>query len=223
MISIPLSIFRCAPVRPCLWIGGVAFTLLTSACHQSETSAVPPAAAPAVVPAAQVTPASPVTQVVEAAPKPPIPSEEELKQKLTPEQYSVTRENGTERPFTNEFWQHREEGIYVDIVSGEPLFSSQDKFDSECGWPAFSKPINAAEVKQLADSTHGMTRIEVRSQRANSHLGHVFDDGPPDKGGLRYCINSASLRFVPKAQMEAAGYGALLKQFEPAAPAKPAP
>ena len=148
-----------------------------------------------------------------------IPSDEELKKKLTPIQYAVTRQNGTERPFTNEFWQHKEEGIYVDIISGVPLFSSTDKFDTECGWPGFSKPINDAEVKNLSDKTHGMERIEVRSQTGNAHLGHVFDDGPKEKGGLRYCINSASLRFVPKAKMKEAGYGSLLHLFEPAKPA----
>jgi peptide-methionine (R)-S-oxide reductase len=204
--------------RSSSWLGCLVITLFATACNRPEASSASAAAAAPVV-------APEIVSAAETAPKPPIPipSDEELKQKLTPEQYAVTRENGTERPFSNEFWQHRAEGIYVDIISGEPLFSSKDKFDSECGWPAFSKPINATEVKQLADTTLGMTRIEVRSQRANSHLGHVFDDGPKEKGGLRYCINSASLRFVPKDQMAAAGYGSLLKQFEPAAAAKPAP
>lgn len=155
---------------------------------------------------------------VEETAKKPIPTDEELKKKLTPEQYAVTRENATERPFTNEFWKHKEEGIYVDIISGEALFSSKDKFDTECGWPGFSKPINDAEVAKLADKSHGMDRIEVRSKTGKAHLGHVFNDGPSDKGGLRYCINSAALRFVPKAKMEEAGYGKLLYLFEPEKP-----
>ncbi len=143
-----------------------------------------------------------------------IPTDEELRKKLTPIQYAVARENATERPFTNEFWKHDEEGIFVDIVSGEALFSSKDKFFSDCGWPAFSKPISDKEVKELQDFTHGMIRKEVRSKTGDTHLGHVFDDGPKEKGGLRYCINSASLRFIPKAKMKEAGYGDLLKQFE---------
>ena len=151
-----------------------------------------------------------------AAPKPgqAIPSDEELRKRLTPLQYSVTRENATERPFSNEYYLTHEEGIYVDIISGKPLFSSKDKFDSECGWPAFSKPISDEEVKQLRDSTHGMERVEVRSKTGDAHLGHVFTDGPRDKGGLRYCINSASLRFIPKEKMAAAGYGDYLKLFD---------
>ncbi len=150
-----------------------------------------------------------------------IPSDEELRKKLTPLQYSVTRESATERPFTNEFYDHKAEGIYVDIISGKPLFSSKDKFDSDCGWPAFSKPINDKEVKELSDKTAGMTRIEVRSATGDAHLGHVFNDGPKDQGGLRYCINSASLRFIPKAKMAEAGYGELLKTLD-AAPEKKA-
>jgi len=143
-----------------------------------------------------------------------IPSDDELKKMLTPVQYAVVRQNGTERPYQNEYNDHYEEGIYVDIVSGDPLFSSKDKFNSHCGWPAFSKPITETEVKELADNTHGMIRTEVRSKRADSHLGHVFNDGPKDKGGLRYCINSASLRFIPKEKMKEAGYGSLLHIFE---------
>ena len=150
----------------------------------------------------------------------PVPSDEELKKILTPEQYAVTRENATERPFTNKYDHHFEEGIYVDIISGEALFSSKDKFDSGCGWPAFTKPINDAEVKNLVDNSYGMKRTEVRSKTGNAHLGHVFEDGPRDKGGLRYCINSASLRFIPKDKMKEAGYGDLLKQFEEPAKAK---
>ena len=127
--------------------------------------------------------------------------------RLTPEEYRVTQENGTERPFTGTYDHHFEPGIYVDIVSGEPLFASSDKFDSGCGWPAFARPIDDAHVVELHDATHGMVRTEVRSQFGDSHLGHVFPDGPRALGGLRYCINSASLRFIAKAQMEAEGYG----------------
>jgi peptide-methionine (R)-S-oxide reductase len=132
--------------------------------------------------------------------------------KLTPEQYRVTQESATERPGTGEYLNNKKPGIYVDIVSGEPLFASSDKFDSGCGWPSFTKPI--ANVNEFKDSSHGMTRIEVRSANGDSHLGHVFDDGPADRGGLRYCINSASLRFVPREDMEAQGYGAYLNQVE---------
>jgi peptide-methionine (R)-S-oxide reductase len=134
--------------------------------------------------------------------------------KLTPEQYRVTQQSGTERPGTGEYEHNKAPGIYVDIVSGEPLFASSDKFDSGCGWPSFTKPIEPANVAEKRDMTHGMVRTEVRSKHADSHLGHVFDDGPQDRGGLRYCINSASLRFVPKAAMEAEGYGAYLSQVQ---------
>ncbi len=134
--------------------------------------------------------------------------------RLTPEQRRVTQENGTERPGAGEYLNNHEPGIYVDIVSGEPLFASADKFDSHCGWPSFTKPIEPANVNELKDSTLGMTRIEVRSKHGDSHLGHVFPDGPRDRGGLRYCINSASLRFIPKKDMEAEGYGAYLGQVE---------
>ena len=133
---------------------------------------------------------------------------------LTPEQYRVTQESGTERPGTGPLLHNKAPGIYVDIVSGEPLFASADKFDSHCGWPSFTKPIEPAHVKELTDRTHGMVRVEVRSKHGDSHLGHVFDDGPRDRGGLRYCINSASLRFVPRERMEAEGYGAYLNQVE---------
>ncbi len=132
---------------------------------------------------------------------------EEALAKLTPEQYYVTQESGTERPGTGEYLHTREPGLYVDIVSGEPLFASADKFDSHCGWPSFTRPIEPAHVNELRDTTHGMIRTEVRSAHGDSHLGHVFPDGPRDRGGLRYCINSASLRFVPLGDMEAQGYG----------------
>ncbi|HEX5419815.1 MAG TPA: peptide-methionine (R)-S-oxide reductase MsrB [Gammaproteobacteria bacterium] len=134
--------------------------------------------------------------------------------RLSPEQYRVTQESATERPGTGEYLHNKEPGIYVDIVSGEPLFASSDKFESGCGWPSFTKPIEPANVKELQDSSYGMIRTEVRSQFGDSHLGHVFPDGPPDRGGLRYCINSASLRFIPKDDMEAEGYGAYLNQVE---------
>lgn len=134
----------------------------------------------------------------------------ELKKKLTPIQYRVTQENGTEPPFNNEYFDNFEEGIYVDIVSGKPLFSSRDKFESGCGWPAFSKPISSSSMCNLDDFSHGMIRSEVRSTGSNSHLGHIFEDGPKDRGGLRYCINSAALRFIPKSKMEEDGYGEYL-------------
>lgn len=134
--------------------------------------------------------------------------------RLTPEQFYVTQQSGTERPGTGELLYNKEPGIYVDIVSGEPLFASSDKFESGCGWPSFTKPIEPANVKELKDGSHGMFRTEVRSKFGDSHLGHVFTDGPRDRGGLRYCINSASLRFVHRKDMEAQGYGAYLDQVE---------
>ena len=134
--------------------------------------------------------------------------------RLTPEQYRVTQESGTERPGTGELLHNDAPGIYVDIVSGEPLFASSAKFESGCGWPSFTKPIEPAHVKELRDTAFGMIRIEVRSTHGDSHLGHVFPDGPRDQGGLRYCINSASLRFVPRERMEAEGYGDYLDQVE---------
>ncbi len=134
--------------------------------------------------------------------------------RLTPEQYRVTQESGTERPFQNAFHDHHAPGLYVDIVSGEPLFTSLDKFDSGCGWPSFTRPVEDANVVEKRDTSHGMTRTEVRSSHGNSHLGHVFPDGPAEHGGLRYCINSASLRFIPLAELEQAGYGAYRKLFE---------
>ena len=133
---------------------------------------------------------------------------------LTPEQYRVTQESATERPGTGEYLENHEPGIYVDIVSGEPLFASSDKFESGCGWPSFTKPIEPANVSELRDISYGMVRTEVRSAHGDSHLGHVFDDGPRDRGGLRYCINSASLRFVHRDEMEKEGYGAYLDQVE---------
>ncbi|SEN16354.1 peptide-methionine (R)-S-oxide reductase [Luteibacter sp. UNCMF331Sha3.1] len=133
--------------------------------------------------------------------------------RLTPEQFRVTQESATERPFHNAFHDSHDEGIYVDIVSGEPLFSSLDKFDSGCGWPSFTTPLESEHVLEKTDTTHGMVRTEVRSTHADSHLGHVFPDGPRDRGGLRYCINSASLRFVPVADLEKEGYGQYASLF----------
>jgi peptide methionine sulfoxide reductase msrA/msrB len=140
--------------------------------------------------------------------------EQSLENKLTPIQFEVTQNNGTEPAFRNEFWDHKEEGIYVDIVSGEPLFSSKEKYDSGCGWPSFTKPLNEENVKDELDVTHNMIRTEVRSKGADSHLGHVFEDGPQDQGGLRYCINSAALRFIRKEDLEKEGYGQYIKIFE---------
>jgi peptide-methionine (R)-S-oxide reductase len=134
--------------------------------------------------------------------------------KLTREQYRVTQEGATERPGTGELLHNEEPGIYVDIVSGEPLFASSDKFESGCGWPSFTKPIVPTNVNELTDKSHGMIRTEVRSTHGDSHLGHVFDDGPEDQGGLRYCINSASLRFIHRDEMEAQGYGAYLDRVK---------
>ncbi|MEL7012549.1 MAG: peptide-methionine (R)-S-oxide reductase MsrB [Pseudomonadota bacterium] len=133
---------------------------------------------------------------------------------LTPIQYHITQQSGTERPFTGEYNSHKEPGIYVDVVSGEPLFASADKFESGCGWPSFTKPIEHAHVTEHVDATLGMMRTEVRSKHGDSHLGHVFPDGPRDRGGLRYCINSAALRFVHRDDMEAEGYGAYVDQVE---------
>jgi peptide-methionine (R)-S-oxide reductase len=135
---------------------------------------------------------------------------------LTPEQHRVTQENGTEPAFANEYWDHKEPGLYVDVVSGEPLFASTQKYDSHCGWPSFTAPVEPGNVAENTDFTHGMIRTEVRSTHADSHLGHVFDDGPKDAGGLRYCINSAALRFIPLADLEREGYGDYLKLFDAA-------
>lgn len=133
---------------------------------------------------------------------------------LTPEQFDVTQRNGTERPGTGALLNNKAPGIYVDIVSGEPLFASSDKYESGCGWPSFTKPIEPANVAELTDTSHAMTRTEVRSRHGDSHLGHVFNDGPRDRGGLRYCINSASLRFVHRNEMAAQGYGDYIDQVE---------
>lgn len=150
------------------------------------------------------------------------PSEAQLKKELTPEQFAVTQESATEPAFHNKYWDNHQPGIYVDVVSGEPLFSSLDKFNSGCGWPSFTQPISPKDITERPDHSWGMNRTEVRSSLADSHLGHVFDDGPRDKGGLRYCINSASLRFIPADKMKAEGYGAYLEPFIKAGLYKPA-
>lgn len=138
----------------------------------------------------------------------------ELKKRLTREQYEVTQNDATETPFTGEYDDFYEDGIYVDVVNGDPLFSSTDKYDAHCGWPSFTRPIEESMVKEKTDRTHGMLRTEVRSEEADSHLGHVFTDGPQDQGGLRYCINSAAMHFVPKEDLEAEGYGKYKVLFE---------
>lgn len=142
------------------------------------------------------------------------PSKEELKKRLTPEQFQVTQEEGTERPFKNPYWDSTKEGIYADVVSGEVLFSSIDKYDSGTGWPSFTKPLESGNVTTKVDKSLFGERTEVRSKKADSHLGHVFNDGPKDKGGLRYCMNSASLRFIPVDQLEKEGYGKYLGLFK---------
>jgi len=147
------------------------------------------------------------------------PSDTEVKAKLTPAQYEVTQCSATEPPFRNEFWNYHEPGIYVDVVSGEPLFASTDKFDSGTGWPSFVRPLEKENVTEHADTSHGMRRVEVRSTGGDSHLGHLFDDGPGPTG-LRYCINSASLRFIPVAKLEEAGYGKYKALFEKVKPAR---
>ena len=138
------------------------------------------------------------------------PSDDEIKKKLTEEEYAVTQKDETERAFSNRYWDKFDAGIYVDVVTGEPLFSSKDKFESGCGWPSFTRPISPDVANYKEDHSFNMTRTEVRSRVGNSHLGHVFTDGPKDKGGLRYCINSLSIKFIPKDQMESKGYGYLL-------------
>jgi peptide-methionine (R)-S-oxide reductase len=224
-------------------VGGIAIVLLLCAvggvlAFKAWLKDPPPATPVAAEPVKVESPAPPAPAVVKADPPSvtkvaPVPAEapapvsrpaptptnpkqmfEEQIKKLTPEEYRVTQRAGTERPFTGKYWDSKEDGVYVDVVSGKALFSSLDKFDSGCGWPSFSKPIDGGEIKELHDDSVGMIRTEVRSSTADSHLGHVFDDGPTDMGGLRYCINSASLRFVPVKDLEKEGLGQYLKLFE---------
>ncbi len=141
------------------------------------------------------------------------PSQQQIQKRLNPTQYRVTQQGGTEPPFDNEYWNNKEEGIYVDVVTGEPLFSSKDKYDSGTGWPSFTKPIVKESITEKIDSSHGMIRTEVRSKNGDTHLGHVFPDGPGPEG-MRYCVNSASLRFIPREKLEEEGYGEYKKIFE---------
>jgi peptide methionine sulfoxide reductase msrA/msrB len=194
-------------MRPRLFWGGIALTVALAGFGFAVSTTHRPADA-----AAGPSREDPVTDARK-------PDPTELKQKLTPMQYRVTQEAGTEPPFRNEYWNEHRDGVYLDIVSGKPLFTSKDKFDSGCGWPSFTKPISSTDIVEKRDASLGMIRTEVRSRGADSHLGHVFDDGPRDKGGLRYCINSASLRFVPVEDLEKEGLGAFLPLFGKAAAA----
>lgn len=199
-------------MRPRTILAGAAFTLALAGFGFAVSTTHRPANAAAAPPRED--------QVTDSK----RPSPAELKQKLTPMQFHVTQEAGTEPPFRNDYWNEHRDGIYVDIVSGKPLFSSKDKFDSECGWPSFAKPLAGEDVVEKRDISVGMIRTEIRSKGADSHLGHVFEDGPKDRGGLRYCINSASLRFVPVADLEKEGLGRFLPLFGMVAPTlNPAP
>ncbi len=150
----------------------------------------------------------------EPAPQCPLPlSDAELKKRLTAEQYQVTRQGGTEQPFANAYWNNKKPGLYVDVITGEPLFASTDKFDSRTGWPSFTRPVKPGMVEEKSDSSHGMVRVEVRAKGSGSHLGHVFNDGPAPTG-MRYCINSAALKFIPVEELEQAGYGQYRSLFE---------
>ena len=209
---------------------------VSTSANSTFSSSATPAVSPVATPAPETKPAGIaippdqhlVVRAPDPAPKPmpetpdsPAAKFKDQIDKLTPIQRHVTQESGTERAFTGEYWNNHEPGIYVDIVSNKPLFSSLDKFDSGCGWPSFAKTLAKDEVKELSDTTHGMVRTEVRSATADSHLGHVFDDGPPELGGLRYCINSASIRFVHQKDLEKEGFGEYKKLFEKKEEAKP--
>ncbi len=200
-----------SPARPAgLWLAPGVVLAIFAACVYLARAQEPnpkPTASPAKT--METTSSSPVTATDE-----PTPSKEELKKKLTAEQYRVTCEEGTEPPFRNAYWNNHKAGIYVDVISGKALFSSLDKFDSGTGWPSFTKPLVKDNVKQKTDSTLGMTRTEVRSASSDAHLGHVFDDGPRAAGGMRYCMNSASLRFIPVEDLEKEGFGQYKALFE---------
>jgi methionine-R-sulfoxide reductase len=188
-----------------LWAGGSNEKNSGTSQPASDRSSPARPAEPAAKPAAELAwiPADAFTK----------PDPEVLRANLSPLQFEVTQENGTEQPFANEFWDNKQDGIYVDIISGEPLFSSLDKYDSGTGWPSFTRPLISGTVVEKPDTSYGMVRTEVRSAYGDSHLGHVFNDGPPSAGGIRYCINSASLRFVPLEAMEEEGYGEFLYLF----------
>jgi len=209
----------------CLLIGASIASLSCSCERNADAANVPatPSADPSAKAVIEPDP-DPGTTNPPVADKPPTPmptrkeykpeTDAELRARLTDLEYLVTKNAGTERPWTNKFDEHFEEGIYVCKISGEALFSSKDKYDSGCGWPAFTKPIDASEIAESTDYKIGYPRTEVRAKTGDSHLGHVFPDGPPDKGGLRYCINSVSLRFVPKDKLVEEGYGKYVAMFE---------